>query len=92
MMWPRIQVRDADALLLAVHWSGLDDVQSLVVGFATSGAEALAAKVPGAHVVSAFSTIPSEVLFSILRDAEGNRGRTLFIAATMKGRSAQPQS
>jgi hypothetical protein len=37
----------------------------LVLGHTTSGAEALAKRVPGAHVVSAFNTIPSEVLFGV---------------------------
>ena len=84
---PAESTRDADALLLAVHWTRVDEVlgqagtlsgkvlltcslpmskddSRLVIGRTTSGAEALAAKVPGAHVVSAFSTVPSEVLFS----------------------------
>ena len=37
----------------------------LVLGHTTSGAEALAAKVPGAGVVAAFQTVPSEVLFGV---------------------------
>ena len=46
----------------------------MVIGHATSGAEALAAKVPGADVISAFSTVPSEVLFSVLeRRKKGSR-------------------
>lgn len=80
--------RDADAVLLAVHWTRVDDVLAqagnlsgkvlltcslpmskddshMVIGHTTSGAEALAAKATGAHVVSAFSTAPSEVLFPI---------------------------
>ncbi len=40
-----------------------EDDSRLVVGLSKSGAEALAAKVPRAHVVSAFGTAPSEVLF-----------------------------
>src|SRR5262245_53144000 len=71
----------ADTIVLAVHWTRVDDVLAqagplsertiltcslpmseddshLVLGHTTSGAEALAAKVPGAHVVSAFSTVP----------------------------------
>jgi hypothetical protein len=79
---------DADAVLLAVHWTRVDDALAqagklsgrtvltcslpmnkddshMVLGFSTSGAEALAAKVPRAHVVSAFSTVPSEVLFPV---------------------------
>jgi predicted dinucleotide-binding enzyme len=85
---PAEAARDADAVLLAVHWTRVDDVLAqagslsgktlltcslpmseddshMVIGHATSGAEALAAKVPRAHVVSAFSTVPSEVLFEV---------------------------
>jgi 8-hydroxy-5-deazaflavin:NADPH oxidoreductase len=80
----------ADAMILAVHWTRVNDVLAqagkltgktvltcslpmnkndsrLVVGHSTSGAEALAAKVPRAHVVSAFSTAPSEVLFDVFK-------------------------
>ena len=37
----------------------------LVIAYTTSGAEALAKKVPGAEVVAAFNTVPSEVLFGV---------------------------
>jgi hypothetical protein len=85
---PREAAQDADALLLAVHWSRIDDVLSrtgdlsgkvivtcslpmnaddtaLVIGHTSSGAEALAKKVPKARVVCAFNTVPSEVLFGV---------------------------
>jgi len=85
---PSDAARDADVVLLAVHWARVDDVLAragrlsgnvlltcslpmnaddshLVVGLTTSGAETLAAKAPEAHVVSAFSTVPSEVLFPV---------------------------
>jgi predicted dinucleotide-binding enzyme len=85
---PRDAARDADALLLAVHWSRVDDVlkqagdvsgkvivscslpmnaddSDLVIAHRSSGAESLAKKVRRAHVVSAFGTVPSEVLFSV---------------------------
>ena len=39
----------------------------LVVAHKSSGAEKLARKVPKAHVVSAFQTVPSEVLFSVYK-------------------------
>ncbi len=42
-----------------------DDDTELVVARTSSGAEALAKKVRRAHVVAAFSTAPSEVLFSV---------------------------
>jgi 8-hydroxy-5-deazaflavin:NADPH oxidoreductase len=42
-----------------------DDDTGLIVARTSSGAEALAAKVPGARVVSAFGTVPSEVLFGV---------------------------
>jgi 8-hydroxy-5-deazaflavin:NADPH oxidoreductase len=85
---PADAAREADALLLAVHWSRVDEVlkqagdvsnkvivtcslpmnadnTDLVVAHTSSGAEALAKKVRRAHVVSAFGTVPSEVLFSV---------------------------
>jgi hypothetical protein len=85
---PGDAAREADALLLAVHWSRVDDVlkqagdvsgkvivtcslpmnadnTDLVIAHTSSGAEALAKKVPGAHVVSAFGTVPSEALFGV---------------------------
>ncbi len=85
---PRDAAKDADAVLLAVHWLRFDDVlrqagdlsgkvivncslpmneenTELVIGRTTSGSEELAKKVPGARVVAAFNTIPSEVLFDV---------------------------
>ena len=41
------------------------DDSGLVLGLTTSAAEELAKKVPGARVVSAFNTVPSEVLFGV---------------------------
>jgi len=90
---PADAARDADALLLAVHWSRMEDVlhqagdlkgkvivtcslpmsqndSTLVIAHASSGAEALAKMVPRAKVVSAFGTVPSEVLFDVF---EGKR-------------------
>ncbi len=80
--------KNADALLLGVHWSRIDDVlkqvgdltgkviltcclpmdagnTKLIIGTTTSGAEELARKIPRAHVVCAFNTVPSEVLFGV---------------------------
>ena len=37
----------------------------LIIGTTTSGAEELARKIPRAHVVCAFNTVPSEVLFGV---------------------------
>jgi 8-hydroxy-5-deazaflavin:NADPH oxidoreductase len=85
---PAEAAKDADTLLLAVHWSRIDDVlkhagdlsnkviltcslpmdagnTKLVIGTTNSGAEELAKKVPRAHVVCAFNTVPSEVLFGV---------------------------
>jgi predicted dinucleotide-binding enzyme len=42
-----------------------DDNTELVVAHTSSGAEALAKRVPKARVVSAFNTVPSEVLFGV---------------------------
>jgi len=88
--------KDADALLLAVHWSRVDDVlkkagdlsgkvivtcslpmnaddTALVIANTSSGSEELAKKVPKAHVVSAFNSVPSEVLFSVFEKTGGGR-------------------
>ncbi len=85
---PREAVEEADAVLLAVHWSRIQDVlhqtgdlsgkviltcslpmndddTRLVVAHTSSGAEELAKMVPKARVVSAFNTVPSEVLFGV---------------------------
>ncbi len=85
---PREAAQDADALLLAVHWSRIDDVLEqagevagtvvitcslpmdkentrLVIGQDSSGAEAVARKLPKAKVVSAFTSVPSEVFFGV---------------------------
>jgi len=85
---PADAARDADVVLLAVHWSRVDDVlkqagdlrgkivvscslpmnaadTELAVAHTSSGAEEIAKKVPSAHVVEAFNTVPSEVLFSV---------------------------
>jgi len=85
---PREAAHDADAVLLAVHWSRMDDVLNqagdltgkviltcslpmndgntdLVLAHTSSGAEALAKKLPKARVVSAFNTVPSEALFGV---------------------------
>ncbi|HUA62491.1 MAG TPA: NAD(P)-binding domain-containing protein [Verrucomicrobiae bacterium] len=90
---PADAAREADAILLAVHWTRVDDVLAqagdlsgrllltcslpmsqddtrLVIGHTTSGAEALAAKVPAARVISAFSTVPSEVLFQVFEERQ----------------------
>ncbi len=91
---PAEAARDSDALLLAVHWSRVDDVlkkagdlsgkvvvscslpmnakdTALAIAHTSSGAEELVKKIPKARIVSAFSTLPSEVLFSVF---EGGRG------------------
>src|SRR5215471_15882122 len=85
---PREAARDADAVLLAVHWLRFDDVLAqagdlsgkvvitcslpmneddteLAVAHTSSGAEELAKRIPGARVVAAFGTLPSEVLFPV---------------------------
>lgn len=98
---PREAAKDADALLLAVHWSRLGDVlkqagdlsgkvivtcslpmnadnSKLVVAHTSSGAEALAKKVPKARVVCAFNTVPSEVLFGVF-EARRKAGRPSIV-------------
>ena len=87
---PADAAQGSDALLLAVHWSRIDDVlkqagdvsgkviiscslpmndddTDLIIAQTSSGAEALAKKVRKARVVSAFGTVPSEVLFGVFK-------------------------
>ena len=52
----------ADRIVMTCSLPMNDANTALVLGHTTSGAEALARKAPGAHVVSAFGTVPSEVL------------------------------
>jgi len=98
---PAEAVKDADVLILAVHWSRIDDVlkqagdlsgkviltcclpmdagnTKLIIGTATSGAEELAKKVQHAHVIAAFQTIPSEVLFGVFA-AKNKRPRPSLV-------------
>ncbi len=85
---PGEAAHEADALLLAVHWSRMSDIlkqagdlsgkvvmscslpmnasdTALVVAHKSSGAEALARRLPRARFVAAFNTVPSEVLFGV---------------------------
>jgi predicted dinucleotide-binding enzyme len=85
---PDEATKNADAVLLAVHWSRIDDVLKqagdlsgkvvvtcslpmdaadtrLIIDTTSSGAEELAKKIAKARIVSAFSTVPSEVLFGV---------------------------
>jgi 8-hydroxy-5-deazaflavin:NADPH oxidoreductase len=64
----------AGKVLLTCSLPMSKDDTHMVNGHTTSGAEALAAKVPGAHVVFAFSTVPSELQYS--SDAKRERRRT----------------
>ena len=82
------EAAQCDAVLLAIHWSRLDDVldqtgdlsgkvvvscslpmseddSGLVIAHTSSGAEELAKRIPRAHVVLAFNTVPSEVLVDV---------------------------
>jgi 8-hydroxy-5-deazaflavin:NADPH oxidoreductase len=97
---PAEAANHADAVLLAVNWSRMDDVlkqagdlsgkvvvtcslplndanTELVVANTSSGAEQLAAKT-GAHVVAAFQTVPSEVLFGVF-EARGGSARPSLV-------------
>jgi 8-hydroxy-5-deazaflavin:NADPH oxidoreductase len=96
---PREAAQDADAVLLAVHWSRREDVlkqagdlsgkvivtcslpmndddTELVIAHTSSGAEELARMIPKARVVSAFNTVPSEVLFGVFEAKRENRNRS----------------
>src|SRR2546423_485860 len=107
---PREAAQEADALLLAVHWSRVDDVLNqagdlagrvvitcslpmndddtgLVVAHTSSGAEELAKKAPKARVISAFGTVPSEVLFSVFeRRKRKNRPSLVYCGDDAKSK------
>src|SRR5881392_65257 len=54
-----------------------EDDTELVVGGSSSGAEELAKKIPKARVVSAFNTVPSEVLFGVYKSKRKARRPSL---------------
>jgi predicted dinucleotide-binding enzyme len=95
---PREAAEEADVLLLAVHWSRVNDVlkqagdlsgkvlmtcsmpmnasdTALAIAHTSSGAETLAKKTKRAKVVSAFGTVPSEVLFDVFEARRRTRRR-----------------
>jgi 8-hydroxy-5-deazaflavin:NADPH oxidoreductase len=51
------------------------DNTKLILGTTTSGAEELAKKAPRAHVVSAFNTVPSEVLFNVYKAQNNGKNK-----------------
>ncbi|PYS05836.1 MAG: transmembrane reductase oxidoreductase [Acidobacteria bacterium] len=108
---PREAARDADAVLLAVHWSRIKDVLNqtgdlsgkvvvtcslpmnddnteLVVAHTSSGAEELARRLPNARVVSAFNTVPSEVLFGVYEAKSKGRRPSLVYCGDDEGSKA----
>jgi 8-hydroxy-5-deazaflavin:NADPH oxidoreductase len=112
---PAEAARDADLLLLAVHWSRVDDVlkkagdlaakvivtcslpmnaddTGLVIANTSSGSEELAKKVPKAHIISAFNTVPSEVLFSVFeRKGAGARPSIVYCGENAKAKKVAAQ-
>ena len=100
--------QESEVLLLAVHWSRLDDVLTqtgdlagktvmtcslpmnsedsrLVIAHTSSGAEELARRLPRSSVVSAFGTIPSEVLFGVFKGPQGKDRPSLLYAGDDRG-------
>jgi predicted dinucleotide-binding enzyme len=57
----------------------------LVVAHTSSGAEALAKKAPTAHVVAAFGTVPSEVLWSVFEARRKARRPSLVYCGDHRG-------
>jgi predicted dinucleotide-binding enzyme len=112
---PAEAARDADVLLLAVHWSRVDDVlkkagdlsgkvivscslpmnaddTALVIANTSSGSEELAKKVPKAHVISAFNSVPSEVLFSVFeRKGRGTPPSVVYCGDNAKAKKVAAQ-
>jgi len=100
---PHEAAQQSELLLLAVHWSRLEDVLAqvghlagktivtcslpmnaddtgLVIAHTSSGAEALAKRVPDTNVVSAFGTVPSEVLFEVFEARKQKNHPSLLYA------------
>jgi predicted dinucleotide-binding enzyme len=98
---PAEAAEGADAVLLAVHWSRVDDVlkqagtlsgkvlitcsmpmndadTALAIAHTSSGAETLAKKAKRAKVVSAFGTVPSEVLFDVFASRRRSKPSLLY--------------
>src|SRR5882762_1916395 len=108
---PREAAQEADAVLLAVHWSRVDDVLNvagdlagkvvitcslpmndddtgLVVAHTSSGAEELAKMIPKARVISAFNTVPSEVLFGVYEArSKGHRPSLVYCSDYASGKA-----
>lgn len=106
---PQEAARDADAVLVAVHWSRVDDLLAqagaalhgrtvitctlpmnaadteLVVAHTSSGAEALQRRLPAGRVVSAFGTVPSEVLFDVYAGRRRARRPALVFCGDHRG-------
>jgi predicted dinucleotide-binding enzyme len=99
---PAEAAANSDVLLLAVHWSRVDDVlkqagniagkvlitcsmpmnatdTALAIAHKSSGAETLAKKARRAKVVSAFGTVPSEVLFDVFAAKRRTRKRASLL-------------
>jgi predicted dinucleotide-binding enzyme len=108
---PSEAAQEADAILLAVHWSRIEDVLNqtgdlsgkvvltcslpmnednteLVVAQTSSGAEKLARMIPNARVVSAFNTVPSEVLFGVYEARRTTTRPSLAYSGDDKGSKA----
>jgi 8-hydroxy-5-deazaflavin:NADPH oxidoreductase len=98
---PSEAAADADALLLAVQWSRVDEVlkqagsifgkvlitcsmpmnatdTALAIAHTSSGAEVLAKKARRTKVVSAFGTVPSEVLFDVFESKRRKKPSLLY--------------
>jgi 8-hydroxy-5-deazaflavin:NADPH oxidoreductase len=98
---PQQAAQEAEAILLAVHWSRVDEVlqlvgdlsgkvlitcslpmnednSGLVVAHSSSGAEVLAERASGARIVSAFNTVPSEVLFDVFENRQQSERPSLI--------------
>jgi hypothetical protein len=75
--WNRVddvlrQAGDLSGKVLVTCSLPMNDDSALVVAHTSSGAEELARKASGARVVSAFGTVPSEVLFAVFEARDGD--------------------
>jgi len=66
------------------------DDTHIVIGRTTSGAEALMAKIPSAHVVSAFSSVPRNMLLQVFERRGKGSPPDLIIAERTNKQRARP--
>jgi predicted dinucleotide-binding enzyme len=96
--WNRVddvpgQARDLSGkVLVTCSMPMSDDNTALVVAHTSSGAEELATRASGARVVSAFGTVPSEVLFGVFESRERDTRPSMLYCGDDEDTRKRPRS